>query len=73
MNILHRSLVSCEDPSIFAEVVRWVRILRTQTYANGKYSGDSHVLTAKGMIRDMQLVIVGSGQQRAELHDPNTT
>ena len=56
-----------------AEVVRWVRILRTQTYANEKYSEDSHVLTAKGMIRDMQLVIVGSGQQRAELHDPNTT
>ena len=56
-----------------AEVVRWVRILGTQTYANGKYSRDSHVLTTKGMFRDMQLVIVGSGRQRAELHDPNTT
>ena len=56
-----------------AEVVRLVRILRTQTYANGKYSEDSHVLTANGMFRDMQLVVVGSGRQCAELHDPNTT
>ena len=56
-----------------AEVVRWVRILRTQTYANEKYSEDSHVLTAKGMFRDMQLVVVGSGRQRVERHDPNMT
>ena len=56
-----------------AEVVRWVRIQRTQTYANGKYLEDSYVLTAKGMFRDMQLVVVGSGRQRVELHDPNMT
>jgi hypothetical protein len=33
---------------------------------------DSHVLTALGKFHDMQLVVVGQGQQRAELHDPNT-
>jgi hypothetical protein len=55
-----------------AKVVRWVRIQRTQTYANGKYLEDSHVLTAKGIFRDIQLVVVGSGRQRPELHDPNT-
>jgi hypothetical protein len=54
-----------------AEVVRWVRIQRTQSYANGKYSEDSHLLTVKAMFRDMQLVVVGSGRQRAKLHDPN--
>jgi hypothetical protein len=73
MNIPHRSPVSYEGPSISAEVVRWVRIQRTQTYANGKYLEDSHVLTEKGMFRDMQLVVVRSGRQRAELHDPSTT
>jgi hypothetical protein len=56
-----------------AEVVRWVRIQRTQTYAIGKYLEDSYVLIAKGMFRDMQLIAVGSGQQRAELRDPNMT
>ena len=60
MNIPNKSLVSCEDPSMPTEVVRWVRILCTQTYANEKYSEDSHILTAKGMFRDMQLNQVGS-------------
>ena len=58
---------------MFAEVVRWVRILRTQIYANGKYLVDSHVLTAMGRFHYMQLVVVGLGQQRAELRDPNMT
>ena len=58
---------------MFAEVVRWVRIQRTQTYANGKYSEDFHVLTTMGRFRDMQLVLVGSNRQRAELRDLNTT
>ena len=58
---------------MFAEVVRWVRIQRTQTYANGKYSKDLHVLIAMGRFRDMQLVLVGSNWQHAELRDLNTT
>jgi len=58
---------------MFAEVVKWVRILRTQIYANGKYLVDSHVLIAIGMFHDMQLVVVVLGQQRAELRDPNMT
>ena len=57
---------------MFAEVVRWVRILRTQIYANGKYLVDSHILTVMRRFHDMQLVIVGLDQQRVELHDPNT-
>jgi hypothetical protein len=73
MNNPHRSPISYEDPSKFVEVVRWVPTQRTQTYANGKYSNDSHVLTAMGRFRDMQLVLVGLGQQHAELHDPNMT
>ena len=56
---------------MFAEVVKWVRILRTQIYANGKYLVDSHVLTAMGRFHDMQLVVFVLGQQRAELRDPN--
>ena len=56
---------------MFAEVVRWVRIQRTQIYANGKYLVDSHVLTAMGRFHDMRLVIVGLVQQRVELRDPN--
>jgi hypothetical protein len=56
-----------------AEVVRWVRIQHTQTFVNEKYSKNFHVLIAKGMFRDMQLVVVGSGQQRAKLLDPNMT
>ena len=58
---------------MFAEVVRWIRTQRTQIYANGKYSEDSHVLTTMGRFRDMQLVVVGLSRQRAELRDPNTT
>jgi hypothetical protein len=58
---------------MFAEVVRWVHRQRTQTYTNGKYSEDSHVLIAMGRFSDTQLVVVGLGQQRVELHDPNMT
>jgi hypothetical protein len=58
---------------MFAEVVRWVYIEHTQTYANGKYSEDFHVLTARGMFHDLQLVVVGSSRQRTKLHDPNMT
>ena len=46
-------------------------IQRTQIYANGKYLVDSHVLTAMGRFHDMLLVVVGLGQQRAELRDPS--
>ena len=73
MNNPHRSPISCEDPSKFTEVVKWVRTQRTQTYSNGKYSKDSHVLTATGRSHDMQLVVVVLGQQHAKLCDPNTT
>ena len=58
---------------MFAEVVRRVRTQHTQTYPNGKYSKDFHVLTAMGRFHDMQLVLVGSNWQRAELRDLNTT
>jgi len=44
-----------------------------QTYVNGKYLEDSHVLIAIGRFCDMQLVVVGLGRQRAKLHDPNMT
>jgi hypothetical protein len=58
---------------MFAEVMRWVRIQCTKIYVNGKYMEDSHVLTAMGRFHDMQLVVVGLGQQRAELRDLNMT
>ena len=56
---------------MFAEVVRWVRIQRTQIYTNGKYLVDSHILTVMRRFHDMQLVVVVLGQERAELRDPN--
>ena len=58
---------------MFVEVVRWVRIKCTQIYTKGTYLVDSHVLTAMGRFHDMLLVVVGLGQQRAELRDPNMT
>ena len=56
---------------MFAEVVRWVHIQRTQIYANGKYLVDFHVLIVKGKQYDMQLVAIVVSQQHVLLHDPN--
>jgi hypothetical protein len=52
-------------------MVKLVRILRTQIFADGKCLEHYHVLNIVERCYDIQLVAIELDQQRVRLHDPN--